>query len=71
MCTEWTEFRELSGEYLQKHFKGKFIFDGKNFLDGAEIASKGFKYFGVGFQPKNSPRQTSLSYMPNLSTKEI
>jgi UDPglucose 6-dehydrogenase len=49
LVTEWQEFIDLSwGEIAQTMAKPRFIFDGRNALDGRFLMRLGFKYRGVG-----------------------
>jgi len=49
LVTEWQEFAELPWERVAKLMsKPRFIFDGRNALDGGALMELGFTYRGVG-----------------------
>lgn len=49
LLTEWDEFPRADWESISRYMLlPKFIFDGRNILDPAEMARMGFKYRGVG-----------------------
>ena len=48
ITTEWPEFKEFDFSKVADSVRQKYIFDGRNLLDGTKIDSHGFKYFGVG-----------------------
>lgn len=48
LVTEWNEFRILNYKLLSKIVKEKVILDGRNIYEPAEVAQKGFKYYGIG-----------------------
>ena len=48
LLTEWPEFREIDFEKVKKGMKGKFVIDGRNFLDSEKLESLGFIYRGIG-----------------------
>lgn len=46
--TEWKEFRLPNWEVLKKIMRRHVVIDGRNIYNGAELASLGFAYHGVG-----------------------
>ena len=49
VATEWSEFIELTWEeVLQAMDPPRFVFDGRNVLDGRKLVQLGFRYRGVG-----------------------
>ncbi|PTX19032.1 nucleotide sugar dehydrogenase, partial [Pontibacter mucosus] len=48
LVTEWPEFRSPNFSVVGKLMKEKVVFDGRNIYDGAELAKKGFAYYGIG-----------------------
>lgn len=48
IATEWNEFRTPDFQKINKHIKGKVIFDGRNLFDTATIKELGFHYESVG-----------------------
>ncbi|MFT4050350.1 MAG: UDP-glucose/GDP-mannose dehydrogenase family protein [Solirubrobacterales bacterium] len=48
IVTEWPEFAELDLADLRSTMRTPLIIDGRNLLDGAEVAAAGFAYEGVG-----------------------
>jgi len=59
LVTEWEEFIGLPWEEVAKLMsKPRFIFDGRNALDGRALTDLGFKYQGVG---RNGPKWSSES----------
>lgn len=48
VATEWSEFRSPDFDKIKQFMKVPVVFDGRNIYDGALLAEKGFKYFGVG-----------------------
>jgi len=57
LVTEWEEFIGLPWEEVAKLMsKPRFIFDGRNALDGRALMDLGFKYQGVG---RNGPKWSS------------
>ena len=47
VCTEWQEFQNISPVKLKKHFKGKYIYDGRNILSPKLLQKEGYRYMGV------------------------
>lgn len=50
LITEWSEFRSLNYEILEKLLKSKIVFDGRNIYDSKEMKENGYKYFSIGRQ---------------------
>ncbi|PTX17963.1 nucleotide sugar dehydrogenase, partial [Pontibacter mucosus] len=48
LVTEWPEFRSPNFSVVGKLMREKAVFDGRNIYDGAELAKKGFAYYGIG-----------------------
>ncbi|MBC5993614.1 UDP-glucose dehydrogenase family protein [Pontibacter cellulosilyticus] len=48
LVTEWPEFRSPNFTVVSKLMKEKVVFDGRNIYDAAEMAEKGFAYYGIG-----------------------
>lgn len=46
--TEWKEFRLPNWEVLKKIMRRHVVIDGRNIYNGAELASLGFAYHGIG-----------------------
>ncbi len=46
--TEWKEFRLPNWEVLKKIMRTRVVIDGRNIYNGAELASLGFAYHGIG-----------------------
>lgn len=51
IATEWEEFRDIDWNRLRNLVEHPLIVDGRNIFDGAEVASHGFYYVGVGRPP--------------------
>ena len=49
IVTEWAEFRNLEGEYLNKVAPNSKIFDFRHVFDRNDIMGAGLEYFGMGF----------------------
>ena len=47
LCTEWAQFNKPSIKELRK-LKLKTIFDGRNYLDSANLKANNIKYIGIG-----------------------
>jgi len=59
LVTEWQEFIDLPwGKIAELMAKPRFVFDGRNALDGRALIRLGFKYRGVG---RSGPRWTGIS----------
>ncbi|MHA6247038.1 UDP-glucose dehydrogenase family protein [Pontibacter sp. CAU 1760] len=54
LVTEWPEFRSPNFNVVSKLMKEKVIFDGRNIYDGAEMAERGFTYYGIGIKQQVS-----------------
>lgn len=48
LVTEWSEFRVLNYDLIERLLKNKLIFDGRNIYERAEMKEKGFTYYSVG-----------------------
>ncbi len=48
ICTEWQQFRSPDFELIRQTLTHPIIIDGRNLFDPARMASRGFKYFGIG-----------------------
>tara|TARA_Y100000310_G_scaffold209028_1_gene209646 strand:+ start:2749 stop:4041 length:1293 start_codon:yes stop_codon:yes gene_type:complete len=48
LLTEWKQFGELDFAKVKELMRGKLVFDGRNFLDEANLKELGFEYVGVG-----------------------
>ncbi|MEJ8803035.1 UDP-glucose dehydrogenase family protein [Pontibacter sp. H249] len=48
LVTEWPEFRSPNFAVVSKLMKDRVVFDGRNIYDAAEMAEKGFAYYGIG-----------------------
>jgi len=48
LLTEWLQFRELDWTRIADSMKGKFVFDGRNFLDENILWDAGLHVVGVG-----------------------
>lgn len=48
LMTEWSEFRVLNFQVINKLVKNRVIFDGRNIYDPEEVKSNGFIYYGIG-----------------------
>jgi UDPglucose 6-dehydrogenase len=59
IVTEWDEFRGLDWARIRKSVERPLILDGRNMLDGNEMAGFGFDYVGVGQAPVMSARGAS------------
>ncbi len=48
LLTEWAEFRQLDWIRLSKVVERPLMVDGRNALDGKQVAASGFQYIGIG-----------------------
>ena len=48
LVTEWSEFRHLDLEEVERRLRNKVLFDGRNIWDGERVRSKGFVHHGIG-----------------------
>jgi UDPglucose 6-dehydrogenase len=48
LVTEWSEYRDLDWAVVQEVMRGRFVVDGRNFLDRAAIEGFGLRYEGMG-----------------------
>jgi UDPglucose 6-dehydrogenase len=48
IVTEWTEFRSLDWDRVGTLVSGRLVVDGRNCLDGRELARLGYTYLSVG-----------------------
>lgn len=48
LVTEWPEFRTLDYTTIGKSMRRAMLFDCKNFLDTAAVATAGFRHIGIG-----------------------
>jgi UDPglucose 6-dehydrogenase len=51
LVTEWSEFLNIDGAEISRRMRGQLIFDGRNVLDGAQLALHGLRYRSVGRRP--------------------
>ncbi len=58
IATEWDEFLHVDWDRLRVVVERPLIIDGRNMLDGTEIARRGFQYISVG-RPAIQPAQPS------------
>ena len=48
VMTEWKEYRTPDWRRIAELMAGRAVFDGRNLYDPAELADRGFRYFGIG-----------------------
>jgi UDPglucose 6-dehydrogenase len=48
IATEWSEFRTLDFERMEKEIKHKVLFDGRNLFDVAKMKELGYHYVSIG-----------------------
>ncbi len=48
LVTEWNEFKQLNWEKIRGFMRQPIVVDGRNLYDPAEMAARGFVYWGVG-----------------------
>lgn len=48
LLTDWEQFSRIGWEELGRLMKSKIVIDGRNMLDGEELAGLGFTYSGIG-----------------------
>ena len=48
LVTEWNEFKQLNWEKIRSFMRQPIVIDGRNLYDPAEMAARGFVYWGVG-----------------------
>jgi UDPglucose 6-dehydrogenase len=48
LVTEWSEYRDLDWALVQEVMRGRFVLDGRNFLDRATVEGFGLRYEGMG-----------------------
>ncbi len=48
LVTEWNEFKQLNWEKIRSFMRQPIVVDGRNLYDPAEMAARGFIYWGVG-----------------------
>ena len=60
IVTEWDEFRSLDWERIKNSMSRPLILDGRNLLNGEEMAALGFEYIGVGKGSEEAARQVAL-----------
>jgi len=51
LITEWSEFRIINFEELEKNMNQKLIFDGRNIYDPEEMLERGYVYYSIGRKP--------------------
>lgn len=51
LITEWSEFRIINFEELEKNMNQKLIFDGRNIYDPEEMRERGYVYYSIGRKP--------------------
>ncbi len=53
--TEWNEFKQLDWEKLRRFMRRPVVVDGRNLYEHAEMAGRGFIYWGVGRGAQPAP----------------
>lgn len=48
LVTEWRQFRSPDFEEIKRQMRGRFILDGRNQYDPAQLRTMGFEYAGIG-----------------------
>ncbi|MGQ9925772.1 MAG: UDP-glucose dehydrogenase family protein [Chloroflexaceae bacterium] len=48
IVTEWNEFKQLDWEKIKRFMNQPVVLDGRNIYEPAEMAARGFVYWGVG-----------------------
>ncbi len=48
LITEWNEFKQLNWEKIRGFMRQPIVVDGRNLYEPAEMAARGFVYWGVG-----------------------
>jgi len=48
LVTEWNEFKQLNWDKIKAFMRHPIVIDGRNLYDAAEMAERGFTYWGVG-----------------------
>lgn len=48
IVTEWNEFKQLDWEKIKRFMNQPVVLDGRNIYEPAEMAARGFIYWGVG-----------------------
>ncbi|HMQ31992.1 MAG TPA: UDP-glucose/GDP-mannose dehydrogenase family protein [Chloroflexaceae bacterium] len=48
LVTEWNEFKQLNWEKIRGFMRQPIVVDGRNLYEPAEMAARGFVYWGVG-----------------------
>jgi UDPglucose 6-dehydrogenase len=48
VVTEWNEFKQLNWEKIRSFMRQPIVVDGRNLYEPAEMAARGFTYWGVG-----------------------
>ena len=63
IVTEWNEFKQLNWEKIRGFMRQPIVIDGRNIYDPAEMAARGFVYWGVGrgVQPELANRTKNLT----------
>lgn len=51
LITEWSEFRIINFDVLEKNMNQKVIFDGRNIYDPEEMRERGYVYYSIGRKP--------------------
>ncbi len=51
LITEWSEFRIIDFDQLEKTMNQKAIFDGRNIYDPEEMIERGYVYYSIGRKP--------------------
>jgi UDPglucose 6-dehydrogenase len=51
LITEWSEFRVINFDELEKTMNQKVIFDGRNIYDPEEMRERGYVYYSIGRKP--------------------
>jgi UDPglucose 6-dehydrogenase len=62
IVTEWNEFKQLDWERLHRFMRRPIVIDGRNLYEQAEMAKRGFVYWGVG---RGAPPAQLASVVPD------
>lgn len=48
LCSEWEAYKKADWARLRPYMKQHFLFDGRNVLNGKQLAGLGYHYYGIG-----------------------